>query len=220
VHKIIAKEMIPNVEAAAELLRKSGNDGSITPESMLQFVQEEKFRMEGNRNIAVTAMLDQTGKSFRDIVFMDWVVIHADGIGFITTDSPLGFIVPEHFKQSGEPVLGLASPKVTKVIPLTYKTALLIADYGARLAHFRISDHQTRQLNVAVATECERFVIGRTKLSVRHAVRRSNVHKSKPGTRLKIENVPHPSDPMRSYLVARRVDADASDEPLKIIPWR
>lgn len=36
VHKIIAKEMIPDVAAAADLLARSGQQG-ITPESMLEF---------------------------------------------------------------------------------------------------------------------------------------------------------------------------------------
>jgi hypothetical protein len=219
-HKIVVKEMIRDVESAAELLRRSGNDGSVTPESMLEFVQQEKFRMVGNRNIAVRTMLDQTEKITKDIALMDWCVVHSDRPGFVTTDSPLGFIVSDDLKHSGEPVLGLASPKITKVIPLTYQTALLIAEYGARLGHFSVTDFQTRELNNAVVKECERFVIGRDKLSVRQAVRRSNIHKSKPGTRMKVENIPHPSDPLRSYLVARRVAADAYDQELKIKPWR
>jgi hypothetical protein len=219
-HKIVAKEMIRDVESAAELLRQSGNNGSVTPESMLEFVQKEKFRMVGNRNIAVRTMLDQTEKIAKEIVFMDWCVVHSDGPGFVTTDSPLGFIVSDDLKRSGEPVLGLASPKITKVIPLTHQTALLMGQYGARLGHFSISDFQTRELNNAVVKECERFVIGRDKLCVRQAVRRSNVHKSKPGTRMKVENIPHPSDPLRSYLVTRRVDADRYEQELKIRPWR
>ena len=220
VHKTLAKEMVPDIAAAAELLRRSGTDSSVTPESMFAFIHEEKFRIEGNRNIAVRTMLDQMGKVYKEIVFMNWVIVHSDTPGFITTDSPLGFIIPEDLRRTGEPVIGLASPKITKVIPLTHTTALLLGQYGARLGHLRISDFQARELNVAVATECERFVLGRNKLTVRQAVRRSNVHKSHPGTRLKVENVPHPSDPMRSYLVARRVEAYAADTELKIRPWR
>jgi len=49
-------------------------------------------------------------------------------------------------------------------------------------------------------------------------VRRSKVDKAKTGTRMKDENVPHPTDPMRSFLVARRVPSNASDAPLRIIP--
>jgi hypothetical protein len=217
-HKIVAKEMIRDIETAAELLRRSGNDGSVTPESMLEFVQQEKFRMVGSRNIAVKTMLDQTKKITKEIVLMDWCVVHSDRPGFVTTDSPLGFIVPDDLKRSGEPVLGLASSKVTKVIPLTHQTALLIGQCGLRLGHFSVSDFQTRELNNAVVKECERFVIGRDKLCVRQAVRRSNIHKSRPATRMKVENIPHPSDPLKSYVVARRVDADSYDQELKIRP--
>jgi Protein of unknown function (DUF4238) len=215
VHKIIAKEMIPDVAAAADLLARAGQH-DITPESMLAFIHEEKFQMQGNRNIAVRAMLDQTEKVWKEIGLMDWCIAHAGSFGFVTTDSPIGFIVPESLKRSGEPALGLASPKITKIIPLTHRTALLIGQYGARLGHFSVSDHQVRELNKAVASECERFVIGYNKLSVRHAVRHSNIHKSKPATQMKVENVQHPSDPMRSFLVARRVAPDEFDKPLRI----
>jgi hypothetical protein len=34
---------------------------------------------------------------------------------------------------------------------------------------------------------------------------------------MKVENVVHPTDPNRSFLVARRVSADAPNKPLKIV---
>ena len=218
VHKIIAKEMIPTVEAAAELLRKTGTSENITPESMFKFIHEEQFYMKGHRNNTIRTMLDHTMKITKELAFMDWVIAHAaECAAFITTDSPLGFVVPDELRRTGEPVLGIASHKITKLIPLTHQITLLMGHCGAGFGHFSVNRHQVREINLAVATECERYVIGSDENLVRCIVRRSKVDKAKPGTRMKIENVPHPTDPMRSFLVARRVSADASDEPLKII---
>jgi hypothetical protein len=33
---------------------------------------------------------------------------------------------------------------------------------------------------------------------------------------MKVENIPHPADPLRSYLVSRRVHADEPDTPFPI----
>jgi hypothetical protein len=216
VHKIIAKEIIRDEASAAELLRQHGSGRDITPESMLAFVQEERFEMVGTRNIAIRTMLDQTLKITRDLFLMDWCIAHCASFEFVTTDAPLGFILSDEQKRSAKPILGLASPEITKIIPLTHRTCLLIGAYGGRLGHFEVSDFQTRELNVAVAKESERFVIGRTRVAVRHAVRKSRIHVGNPGTRLKIENIPHPNDPQRSFMVARRVSPEQPNLPLKI----
>lgn len=217
-HKLVAKEMIPTVEAAAEHLRRHGGDAKITAESFFKFVHEEKFYVKGNRNITIETMLDQTQKVTMEIALMNWWIAHADErSAFITTDSPLGFIVPEEFQRTGEPVLGLASQKVTKLIPLTKRVALLMGHIGAGLDHFNFSRQQVREFNVTVATESERYVIGPDEALVRCTVKRSKVDTNNPGTRMKVENVSHPTDPNRSFLVARRVSADAPDKPLKII---
>ena len=107
---------------------------------------------------------------------MDWVIVHApECTAFITTDNPLGFVVSEDLKRSGEPVLGLASQKVTKIIPLTHQMALLMGKHGARLGHFSVNRHQVRDINLALATECERYVIAPEETLVRFIVRRSKV---------------------------------------------
>jgi hypothetical protein len=220
VHKLLAKEMIPTVEAAAQLLRQAGKEDKITPESMFKFVHEERFQVKGSRNNTIQIMLDKAEKVTKDLAFMNWLVVQADErSAFITTDSPLGYIVPEEFQRSGEPVLGLASQKVTKLIPLTQRLALYIGSFGAGFGYAPVcfSRQQVREFNVIVATECERYVIGRDEALVRCVVSRSKVDKSDPGTRIRVENVPHPTDPMRSFLVARRVTATAPDKPLKIV---
>lgn len=217
VHKSLAKDMIPTVEAAAELLRRSGKDQSVTPESVFRFVHEEQFQMKAPRDFTLNAMLDQSARFYRHIAMMDWVVVHTDGhSSFVTTDSPLGYILDDDQLRSREPVLGFASEKISKLVPLTCRTALLIAGYGARIGHFSVDRNQVREINLAVTVECDRFVIGRDGPLLRSVVPASKVDRGNPGTRMRVENVPHPTDPLRSYLVTRRVRADEPKSPLPL----
>ncbi|MGO9245128.1 MAG: DUF4238 domain-containing protein [Verrucomicrobiia bacterium] len=216
--KLLMKHKFPTVEETAEQFRRSSKDFGITPESFFKTIHEEKYRLKGNRNIAVNAMLDQAEEITPMLFAMDWRIAHADRrTAFITTDSPLGYIVPEGFRRTGEPVLGLASDKITKLIPLTQQIALLMGYPGFGFEHCGANRQQVREINIAVAEECERYVIGHEEMLVRSIVSRSKVDKAKPGTRMKVEHIPHPADPMRTFMVARRVPADAPDEPFKIV---
>lgn len=220
--KHLVKHAIPNVDAAAELLRQhdkeKGQKSEITPESMFKFIHNEEFRMEMNRDFVISAMLDQAEKVTLDVAMMDWMVVHADKrTGFITTDEPIGFIVPDEFRRSGEPVLGLASQKITKFVPLSQRVGLLIGRHGGGFRHFDFYRDQVRDLNLMVASECDSYVIGRDEALVRSVVKQSKVDRANPGTWMKVEHVPHPTDPNKTYLVTRRVLADASDEPLRIV---
>jgi hypothetical protein len=214
-HKLLAKEMIPTVEAAAELLRRSGKDSSVTPESMFRFIHEEQFQMKASREYTISTMLDQSQRFYKELALMNWFVAHTDGhASFITTDSPLGYVLDDAQRRSREPVLGFASEKIIKLVPLTCRTVLVVGDYGAGLNHFSIDRNQVREVNLAVATECERFVIGRDEALLRSVVPASKVDCGHPGSRMRVENIPHPTDPRRSYLMTRRVSADEPDSPL------
>ena len=219
--KHLVKHAVPTVEAAAELLRQHGKgkeEHGISPESMFEFIHNEEFKLEMDRDFMIGAMLDQALKITLDVALMDWMVVHADRrTSFITTDEPLGFVVPDEFRRSGEPVLGLGSQKITKLVPLSHKVGLLLGHSGGGFGHFDFHREQVRDFNVAVAMECNCYVIGRDEALVRSVVKQSKVDKTNPGTRMKVEHIPHPTIPNKTYLVARRVLADTPDKPLKII---
>lgn len=222
--KHIVKHTIPTVEAAGELLRQysekkgENTESKITPESMFEFIHKEQFKLKMNRDFVISAMLEQAEKVTMDVAMMDWMVAHTDKrTAFITTDEPIGFIVPNEFRQSGEPVLGLGSQKITKLVPLSQAVALLLGRCGGGFGHFDFGREQIRDFNIAVAIECDRYVIGRDEALVRSIVKQSKVDKTNPGTRMKVEHIPHPNDPNRTFLVTRRVLADAPDKPIEII---
>lgn len=219
--KQIVKHAIPTVEAAGELVRqhsqKTENE-EITPESMFEFIHDEKFKMVMNRDFVISAMLDQAEKVTLEIAMMDWLVVHTDRrSAFITTDEPIGFIVPDEFRRSGEPVLGLGSHKITKIVPLSRSVALLIGHHGGGFGHIDSCREQVRDLNIAVATECDTYVLGRDEALVRSVVKQSKVDIANPGTRMKVEHIPHPTNPLKTFLVTRRMPADAPEKPLEIV---
>lgn len=217
--KAIMKKMFPSIEAIEEYFRRDGKeDRSYTAEHFFDFIHNERYSFVGNRNITIRTMLEQTPEMSKTLAFMDWIVAHADDrSAFITTDSPFGYIVPEEIRRSGEPALGLGSPKITKIVPLTSRIALLLGGFGAGFGHFAFDRVQVRELNVAVATECERYVIGPDEALVRSIVRRSNIERAKPGTRMRVDHIEHPTDPTRTFMITRRLAADAPDEPPKIV---
>jgi hypothetical protein len=216
--KLLAKHKFPTVEAVAEHLRRSGKSYGFTPESFHKFVHEEQFFVKGHRNIVVEAMLELAKKAQLTLALMDWSVVHApEPWAFITTDSPLGYIVPAELSQSGEPVLGLLSEQVTKLVPLTQRTALRIEGFGWGLAHYDLNMERVLEFSISVATECDSYVIGRDEALVRSVVRSSTVDTCSPGTQMKVEHLPHPTDPTRTFLVSRLVPADAADKPLRIV---
>jgi hypothetical protein len=215
--KALMKEMFPTIEAVEEHFRREGDEArSFSAQEYFDFIHKEQYTIEGNRNITIQTMLEETPEMSRTLGYMDWMIAHADDrSSFITTDSPFGFIVPEDIRRSGEPAIGLGSPKVTKIVPLSGRIALLIGGFGARLGHFAFDRTQVRELNVAVATECDRYVIGADEALVRSVVRRSRVDRDDVATKMKVEHIHHPTDPQRTVMISRRVAAN-DDRPLKI----
>lgn len=216
--KQLTKHMFPTVDAVAAHLESKGKLGQISPDYFFNFIQNEEYAVKGNRNLAVEMLLEKGPDVGRALAMMDWMVVHAEPrASFITTDSPFGYIVPEKYQRSGEPVLGVASQKITKVIPLTASMALLVGKDGGALGHFEFNRDHVEELNVVVATEADRYVLGADEKLVRKVVTASKIDVARPGTRMRVDHVLHPTDPLRTFTIVRRVPADASDESLKIV---
>lgn len=213
--KHLIQHSVPTVEAAAELLHRQGKnraDGGITPESLFKFIHDKKFTVEMNRDFVIGAMMDQADKATLPVAMMDWMVVHADsGSAFITTDEPIGYIIPDELRHSGEPVIGLCSEKISKFIPLTQSVALLIGQRGGLIGHFGVHSNEVCELNVLVAKESHRYVIGRDEALVKSVVKQSKVDVMNPGTRMTVEHFQHPDEPLKTFLVAKRVPGDESD---------
>lgn len=219
--KQIIKHAIPSVEAAGVLVSQYENqteENRISAESMFDFIHKERFKIEVPRNTVISIMLDQTEKVAFEVAMMDWLVVHPHpSSSFITTDEPIGFILPDELRKTGEPVLGLASQKVVKCVPLSRSVGLLLGQFGGSFGHRGLHRDNVRTFNRMVASECDRYVIGRDEALVRSIVKQSKVDIANPGTRMKVEHVCHSDDPNGTFIVTRRVLPDDADKPAKAI---
>src|SRR4029079_11983079 len=129
--KHILQYMFPTVEAVASHLAANPDpERTFTAEDYFRFIHDEQFTVEGNRNNTVQVMLKQTPEMAKVLAVMDWHIAHAEkGAAFITTDAAFGYLVSEEVRRSGEPVYGLASEKIAKVVSLSSRIALIV---GAR----------------------------------------------------------------------------------------
>jgi hypothetical protein len=213
-HKQVAKEGIPTVEAAEKILLKSNPTPSITVQSFYDFVHKEQFSITGHRNLTLELMISQARKAAKELVFMNWEVVHAPAKrSFITSDSPFGYIVPESLHGTNEPIFGILSTKIFKVIPLSAKIALRIGGPGISFSHVEATRQELGEINVAVAKECERFLIGSNEDQIGNVVTQIRIDNMQVGTRMKVESVNHPTDPERSFLVCHRVASENAKRP-------
>jgi hypothetical protein len=213
-HKQIAKEQIPTVEAAERILAKSGNTTLATGQSFYDFIHKEQFRIVGHRNITLDLMIQQARQAAKELGVMNWTVVHAPAKrAYITSDSPFGYIIPERLRGTDRPILGILSEEIIKVIPLAPSIVLRIGGWGTGFSHVEANRQELTEINLAVATECDRFLIGSSEDQVRYVVKRSRIDTVNTGTKLKVESVTHPTDTKRSFLVTHRVSAENANRP-------
>jgi uncharacterized protein DUF4238 len=107
-------------------------------------------------------------------VNLDWIVCHPPAEkAFVCTDSPLVTSPPPGWEPRGKKTFGPGTPGTKKLVPLSASAGLFMYDKGGRLAHRTIYDAQLRQSNIALASLCDRFVIGQDEAQLRSLVRAS-----------------------------------------------
>jgi hypothetical protein len=217
--KHLTKDWFPSMEAIRQ--RFEGTEQAMNDEQaayFYQFVHEERYTIKRSRNNTIVDAIERARQAAPHMIFMDWLVVHTtDEFPFVLSDAPLGFIVDEKDQGSGEPILGLLSDRVTKVIPLTQKTCLLLLGdrMKARLAHFSVDAKQVDELNKAVIHESERIIVGRDERTVSEAIRKASPIPPG-GSKMRLDEIPHPTDPLRSLLVMHRTQPGYEKTPLKI----
>jgi hypothetical protein len=217
--KHLTKGFFPTPEAVHAHFKKT--EHAMTMEeaaSFHSFVHEERYTVKRSRNEAIMEAIEKARMVAPYIILMDWAIVHTSHEDpFVLSDAPLGFIVDEKDKGTGEPVLGILSDRVTKVFPLTMTTSLLLGSLKpkARLVHFAASEQQVDELNTAVIHESERLIVGRDEKTVREAIRKA-APLPPPGSRMRLDEIPHPTDPLRSLLIMNRTQPGEEKVPLKL----
>jgi len=83
--------------------------------------------------------------------------------------------VPPIDWNPGSRFCGFLTPGAKKLLPLTHKSCLIMADHGKGIVHGSFGKEQVRWTNKFVVADCERFVIGRDEAHVRSLVQKTRV---------------------------------------------
>lgn len=219
--KNLSKGFFPTAEAVVAHFKNTSHAmSSEEAASFHRFVHDELYTVKRSRNEAIVDMIERARQVAPHIILMDWIIVHTtEEAPFVLSDAPLGFIVDENDRGTGEPVLGIFSERVIKVIPLNQNICLLMVEKEckAKLVHVSANEHEVDQLNTAVIQESERIVIGKDEKTVTEAVRKASPLPSV-RSKMMLDEIPHPTDPMRSLLVMHRTQPGYEDIPLKLDP--
>ncbi|SAL78387.1 hypothetical protein AWB74_05337 [Caballeronia arvi] len=110
----------------------------------------------------------------------EWVVVHRpnERKSFITTDAPvlLTTLEPREGNFWG---LGFGNADALVTFPLTASCALLMYSNTGKLRHMQADEGQIRQVNLAAAEMCQRFLIGRDAKLVSSLAQAANLSNTK-----------------------------------------
>lgn len=158
--------MFQSEETASQTVRgfeaKTGSRLKCEPKDLVEFVQSGEYAIEFPREHSIKLMMDLGMDMVGPLVQMNWTFIQAPGrSSFISSDNPFVLVPPSEWDPKGFYGVGIATPGAAKVIPLSAKTCLLIGDYGDSLRISQGNQGLIRNLNLNIAINSDRFIIGR-----------------------------------------------------------
>lgn len=181
--EIMMKNIITSREQAAKMIKQyekdTGKSLNVSPEIIYEYAQKSQFEIIIDRNTTLKQMLDYSMKNKDWLYNLDWVILQApEKTSFITSDNPFVLVPPIGF-PIGIRGYGLKTKGVTKIIPLSKEQCITIGSPGNNFKYVDISVKAVRDINLYVASRCDRFVIGRDEKLLRNIVKRTKIHKWK-----------------------------------------
>lgn len=151
------------VERARETMAAAaarGEPHQSTPEEMAEFVRSGKFSLEVHRNASIESMMALTDKIAHWFLNMDWVVWHApERTSFITTDNPI--VLAPTFPVNPRMGVGILTPGVMKMFPLSHSASLAMYDQGKHFTHRDLDPATVRNANFGFAGKGDRWIVAR-----------------------------------------------------------
>jgi hypothetical protein len=164
-YKRTTRLALPTRESVAVRLHSLYPDQSVDPatvEQLFQIFQTGEYDMKFEKGWLRRTMLEMALSFGWGLWQMDWVAYHATPTtSFVTSDSPFVVLPPRNVKLPFPFTYGIGTRGAAKFIPLTQKVCLGIGDKGRGFRHELASQSEVRAINVEVARNCERNVIGR-----------------------------------------------------------
>ena len=172
----VKKQMLQNADCrdlGDEAIDKHAKD-------VADFVQAGKYEIETNEKWALQTSIKTAMEMLPIFAQRDWIVEHSASPkkSFVTVDAPVLLErigpPPDSSIYSG---LGFASSNALVAFPLSASAVLLMHGQGSSLNHLPADRDRVRQVNLAVASRCFRFVVGRHSLLVDSLAKELNLAK-------------------------------------------
>jgi hypothetical protein len=176
-------------QSLEQLRAETGHDTSVTPESMVEAVQQNQIVISATERPFLEQMVEQAANIARVLEALDWqVLIAPQTTGFITCDNPVVLVPPPKYDVARYGV-GFATPGAVKYFPLTRHYCLRLGDFDFGLQHRKIDGEMVRTINLNVAATSERFIMGPSCAQLESAVDRSGSQEVDSESRFLVELV-------------------------------
>ncbi len=161
----------------------TGEDLEVTPESMVESVQGKQFDIVATETAFLTQMMKQATSLTEVLLRLDWeVLVAAEDTGFIICDCPVVVVPPKGSNQ-----VGFLVPGSAKYFPLSRDLCLRLGELGRERSHLEISKEDVRIVNLNIAANSERFIMGPSRVQLENVVSRGGCTKMETTPRVTIE---------------------------------
>lgn len=169
-----------------EQFAKNKEEKSISPESMMNFIKKEQYTIKVNKEWTLESMFNMARAISIYLFQMNWQFYYSSKSSFITSDNPFVLIPPSGYKKSEIYGLGILTPGVKKIVPLTQKVCLVICDKGDKIEKINISSKEVREVNCYIAENCDNLLISGYKILLEKLKKITNIDKSKVNSRVEV----------------------------------
>ncbi len=141
----------------------------------------QEFAAEADGKFAMTLALHSAIR-IADVMYLrNWHVltIDQDRKSFVTCDAPVMLILGHSGKKAKGSPVGFASDEANVWVPLSAKTLLVMEGWGEGLDYHVARERAVRGINLRIAQNCRRFLIGRDERLVRSVARASGIRRTK-----------------------------------------
>lgn len=174
-----AKSILDQVEA------ETGDAVGLSLESMVRDITEKRFEIVATERAFLGTMIRQSMKLAGVLRRLDWeVLIAPPETGFIICDCPVVVVPP---RGSGQ--VGFVVPGSAKYFPLSSGLCIRLGEPGKRRRLRELDKESVRTVNLNIAANSERFIMGRSRVQLENIVVRSGCQNIELVPRLVVETV-------------------------------